>query len=319
MKLLQLCNVLSPTGGTLACVYSIKKALPDWEHHVVGCNSGTGSVAPAVREWLGCDVQKQRRMTPALYAEISPDVVIYHNVSTDSMGQSLPDCLRFYYQHSAFNGAMAARKRCDYFWTVSNWLRDRTGVKHVYHQPCPVPVKTAPRATEFTVGRICTPLPKKWRDVVPLYRRLASENPEVQWEFVGATGTLQDELTEAVGGKAQFYSPSWEARSHLHRWHAVLYDSELEESYGRIVCEAQRCGTIPIVSARGGFMEQIEHGRTGFLCNGPDEFSQCLKLARDPDVRADVSVAAKDAGDFRGSLQRWREQFLNWVEAAVAV
>lgn len=317
MKLLQVCNVLQPTGGTLACAYSIKRALPDWEHAVVGVNCGDGPVDPRVEKWLDCTVLRQRRLNPELYAEISPDVVIYHNSGTDSMGQVLPDAVRLYYQHSAHNGGPAARRRCDYFWCVSEYLKLQTGVKHVFYQPCPVPPRTEERATEFTVGRICTPGKHKWRDVAPLYRRLASERPEVRWEFVGANGSVEEELRDATMGRATFYPASWEARSLLHRWHAVLYESGLVESYGRVACEAQRCGTIPIVSKAGGFEEQIEHGHTGFLCANHDDFSQALGLVMDDEVRADVSQSAKDAGDYRGSLQRWRNGFLDWVEAVI--
>lgn len=319
MKLLQVCNVIAPTGGTLACVYSIKKSLPDWDHYVIGCNCGEGAVAQEIQDWMGCEMHKQRRLNPAAYQQINADVILYHNTMTDRMGQAMPDGMRFYYQHSAHGGATAARNRCDYFWVVSQWLKDQTGVKHVYHQPCPVPPKVHDRATEFTVGRICTPHPKKWEGVVPLYRRLATDHPNVRWEFVGVNGGLQEELIAATNGRATFYDPSWDMRSLLHKWHVVLYQSDLTESYGRIVCEAQRCGTIPIVSAKGGFVEQIEHGRTGFLCSTDDEFGQCLKLAMDSEVWDDVSSAAKEAGDFRGSLQRWRGQFLNWVEAAATV
>ncbi len=97
----------------------------------------------------------------------------------------------------------------------------------------------------------------------------------------------------------------------------MLYDSDVAETYGRVVCEAQRCGCIPIVSNRGGFVEQIDNGVDGFLCDGVESFRAVLKEVAEPGVRRIMSEKAVISGDSRGKLSIWREKFLNYVRATV--
>jgi glycosyltransferase involved in cell wall biosynthesis len=52
-------------------------------------------------------------------------------------------------------------------------------------------------------------------------------------------------------------------------------------------------GVPIVVEAKGGWLEMIEHGRTGFLCNSPAEVSRCIAdLAVNENQRLDVAAHA---------------------------
>lgn len=319
MKLLQVANVATVLGGTGACAYSITRCLPDWEHAVFFMS---GQVTQELRDMFNCQLIQESRLLPATIDAVKPDVIIWHNTDSHRMPQYIPSyCLNFYYQHSAARACIEARNRCTYFWPCSKWLGEQVNLVDTFYQPCPIPAvpedKRYLRESQHlvVVGRLCTPNARKWKDSISLYDHLSGQHEQVWWEFVGTPEPIVEELKQACRGRASFVEPSWRARSLLHKWHFLLYDSTLQESYGRVVCEAQRCGCVPIVSRRGGFLEQIEHGKSGFLCETPDDFSQALYNGQQSFSK--LSEQAKLSGDGRGGLEQWRTVFLTWVRAAV--
>ena len=55
------------------------------------------------------------------------------------------------------------------------------------------------------------------------------------------------------------------------------------EPFGSIAVEAQLCGTPVVSTAFGGFIETIEHGKTGYHCNYLGEFVRGLRDAQNLD------------------------------------
>lgn len=321
MKLLQVANVAQKLGGTGACAYTIARALPDWQHAYQFVNSGIGAVAESTKRDFECaDILREPRVTPEIVERFQPDVILFHNTAPDRIPRNLPAGIAtFYYQHSHHRSAPAARELCDAHWAVSTWLAKLAGIESelVFHQPVPRPPK--PNGTsraEFTIGRIATPCVEKWNmvEVPALYRTLAERHPDVLWEFVGCPDYCRGPLESACGDRATFVPASWEARSRVWSWHGYLYHGGVE-SYGRCCCEAQRSGCVPIVDRQGGFLDQIRDGETGFLCGDADEFSAAVESLKGR--FADMSAAAEASANERGSLQRWRREFLRWVEVAL--
>ena len=116
---------------------------------------------------------------------------------------------------------------------------------------------------------------------------------------------------------AVFHEAGLAARGHLRRWHAMLYHTEVTHAYGRTVCEAQQAGCVPVVDRRGGFVEQIDSGRTGYLCETVDDFAAALGELREAERRRRLTLAARQAGGRRGSLALWRRRFLQLCRETV--
>lgn len=82
-------------------------------------------------------------------------------------------------------------------------------------------------------------------------------------------------------------------------WHAAgltasTSDPRLLEHFGIVTVEAMSAGCVPVVLARGGQVEIVEHGINGFLWNNLDELeAYTLRLLRDPDLTARMSLAAR--------------------------
>jgi len=57
------------------------------------------------------------------------------------------------------------------------------------------------------------------------------------------------------------------------------------ENWPRVGLEAMATGCPLIVDNRGGWVEMVRHGSTGFLCDGPDDFVAALNLLHHDDAR----------------------------------
>jgi len=325
MRLLQVAKRPEIVGGTIGCAWSICQALPDWSHAVFCC--WAGEVPQRTRDAFAADAQDAqktelhvaRAVTAEALRRIAPDAILLHNVDDrDLPPELLPEGVpAFYYCHGSYDGRMdnssGLRAASRAVFCVSEFLARQVGLEGTaWYQPIPSPPETAPRPAEgpLVVGRLCNPRGENWSaDVVAFYRRLARRCPGVRWELVGCPAERQEALAEACG-EVVFHPAGLEARTHLRRWHAMLYHTPVLHAYGRTLCEAQQAGCVPIADRRGGFIEQIEHGRTGYLCETMDEFAAALEEMREPERRRACAAAAREAGAARGSLERWRARFL---------
>src|SRR5690606_4007394 len=94
------------------------------------------------------------------------DLVIYQNIS-DSRIPNADFGYSVYYHHSEHKSAKDAAQRADLQLCVSSYLAKKLDLKRssILHQPVHLPAKPLePRSSKtFTIGRICTPKPAKWK------------------------------------------------------------------------------------------------------------------------------------------------------------
>lgn len=73
-------------------------------------------------------------------------------------------------------------------------------------------------------------------------------------------------------------------------------------------------GSVLIVDNRGGWQQMVKHGETGWLCDNQNDFIYyASKMAYEPNLRDDMAAAARDRGQWLGSLDQsiasWEEVF----------
>jgi hypothetical protein len=100
------------------------------------------------------------------------------------------------------------------------------------------------------------------------------------------------------------------------RSHALIQmaDPSLTENLPRVGFEAMATGTALCVDRRGGWMEQVVHGETGFLCSDQRDFVYyASRLAYEPEERRRLVANARDhlasRWSFEASKRSWAAFF----------
>ena len=104
-----------------------------------------------------------------------------------------------------------------------------------------------------------------------------------------------------VGGKQRLAA--------LGRAHALLHLINFEEPFGLSVVEAMACGTPVIATRRGSMPEIVEHGRTGFLVEGPEDAAAAVGRVSEIDRRTPREAVAR-----RFSVERMAEDYVRLYE-----
>lgn len=315
-RLLQVGNVGQICGGTAACAWTVTRALPDWEHHVLFPAPLRGETAEAFAQTR---VWSRDGFDEAQLAALQPDVILLHNQTADTWRFSA-NAPTVQYLHSQIPPAAADVTVC-----CSRWLAQQTGrgLSDVLWQGVPRPLKPDARRGRpgrLVVGRLCTPTTAKWpRELLACYAEWAAALPHVWWEFVGCPPELQSLLNVACRGQAEFHPAGWQARQRLWTWDVLLYHHpHMTESFGRTVAEASRAGCVPVVDRRGGFVEQVTEA-SGILCTNRGEFRQALRLLSDSAIRGRMSRQAQAAAEQRFSLARFARDLLATFAQAAAL
>lgn len=80
-------------------------------------------------------------------------------------------------------------------------------------------------------------------------------------------------------------------------WHASGYgedDPTKMEHFGISTVEAMSAAVVPVVIGKGGQLEIVEHGKSGFLWNSLDEFKKyTIQLIKDEELLNNLSLNAK--------------------------
>lgn len=88
-----------------------------------------------------------------------------------------------------------------------------------------------------------------------------------------------------------------------------VYRSDSTETWCRAVTEAMAAGLPCVADRKGGIVEQIEDGVTGFLCDSDAQFVDRLRLlVRNPALRFEMGMRARVEAMRRFDVRQFREQ-----------
>ncbi|NLP05418.1 glycosyltransferase family 4 protein [Candidatus Fermentibacteria bacterium] len=107
-------------------------------------------------------------------------------------------------------------------------------------------------------------------------------------EFPGYCAVLEKTAADSGIGLTVFSGLSDLELRELYRACSVVICGQHMEPYGMVPLEAMACGRPVVAVAEGGFVENIEHGVTGFL------------TPREPDAAAEIVAKAVEAGRWSG-------------------
>ncbi|MGN2638617.1 glycosyltransferase family 4 protein [Nocardia takedensis] len=99
------------------------------------------------------------------------------------------------------------------------------------------------------------------------------EGPDAAYfqEFVQPRLTVRDRVIGPLG-------PS-DKRRILAAARCLLFPIEWEEPFGLVMIEAMACGTPVVALAAGSVPEVVQHGNTGFICQGVPELAESIRAA----------------------------------------
>lgn len=90
----------------------------------------------------------------------------------------------------------------------------------------------------------------------------------------------------------------------------ILQPSDTTENWPRVGFEAMSSGSVLIVDNRGGWRQMVEHGKTGWLCDTPQDFIRCASLmAHEPALRRNMAHAARQQGRLLGGWATAKESW----------
>ena len=98
---------------------------------------------------------------------------------------------------------------------------------------------------------------------------------------------------------------------------AVVMTTDTFENLPRVGFEAMASGSVLVVDQRGGWLLQIDDGRTGWLCRDQREFVyKASRCAFEHEERAAMAVAARqkvlDGWGFSAAADSWARVFEAW-------
>ncbi len=144
-----------------------------------------------------------------------------------------------------------------------------------------------------------------------------SDNPADQAYLQRVVAAAKDLPVEVHPNVDRAFLQASYARAKLF-WHAAGLESPDEnpveaEHFGIVTVEAMSAGCVPLVFARGGQPEIVEHGVSGYCWNTLEELARySLELLHDPDLTARMSLAARARAE-KFSVEAFRRR----VEAAL--
>jgi glycosyltransferase involved in cell wall biosynthesis len=206
--------------------------------------------------------------------------------------------------------------RPDRYVAISHYVADR--IRRYYNRGATVvypPVDTdffTPDATnpERFALVVSALVPYKRVDLAIEGCRLA----QVPLKVVGA-GPERPALERLANGSAQFLGRASDAdiRELYRRAAVVLLPGE--EDFGIVPLEAQACGRPVVALGRGGALETVIAGETGFLVDEPEAETFAAAIARACDHRFDVAAIRRHAERF--SRTRFGDEMQDVIGAAM--
>jgi glycosyltransferase involved in cell wall biosynthesis len=168
------------------------------------------------------------------------------------------------------------------------------------------------------MGRIA---PEKGQlEFVAAAKTICQQAPDCRFVVHGAPLFSADAYEREVRARAatlpiEFAGWTDDVDEALSKMDVLLVPSSPVEATTRVILEAYAAGTPVVAFANGGIPEVLEHGRTGFLARSTDEMARyAVALLRDPGMRAEMAVAARECWARRFTLERYRREIVAELE-----
>lgn len=312
-KLLWVMNVAA-IGGSALWVFDALASMPNWRHEVVFVH---GAEDPRVGERFrehGVAISYAPLVTRKIVEAVAPAAVILSNTDPNKLEGEHP-------------------------WS---WLMDGWPVVSVHHSPVRpwIPGAVADVFVSRHLFSMYEGIADRMRRtiVVPpgidtaLYARI--ERPAAHGRCVigrhasGGEAKFPPELLGIVAragvpailvGGAEHYPPTRQVSfppigsrapvDILRDLDVFLYHASTTETWCRAVTEAMAAGLPCVADRRGGIVEQIEDGVTGFLCETEEEFDDRLRLLiANPGLRFEMGMRARVAALQHFDVRRFRDE-----------
>jgi glycosyltransferase involved in cell wall biosynthesis len=207
--------------------------------------------------------------------------------------------------------------RVDRFVAISSAVAERIGraygrTAQVIHPPVATheftPADVEPEDYFLFVGRLVAY--KRADLVVDAFRGLPHRL------VVVGTGPMEERLRRRAGANVSFRSAvaQGDLRDLYRRARALVYPAD--EDFGLVMAEAQACGTPVVALARGGALDIVAPGETGWLVGEQSVVAVRAAVARAAAESLDRrEIAARTASRF--SSARFRAEIREAVDAAV--
>jgi hypothetical protein len=161
------------------------------------------------------------------------------------------------------------------------------------------PFEPSPRCRrEFVVGRLARPDRTKWnRSLFSIMAALRERRTAAEMLCMGWNRETEAKCGTAPTWAKGFAPESMTSQYFLSQCHALLcLNGGDEENWPRVGLEAMASGVPVVAERRWGWLEMIEDGVTGMLCDTPSDFVNALaRLANDEPFRLAIVENARKA------------------------
>jgi len=145
----------------------------------------------------------------------------------------------------------------------------------------------------FTIGRISRPAadkysPRTW----DIYGRVPHP---IDAKVLGWADEVRARLGPTPRWAECMTAGSRTPREFLATLHAMVHaNGQAVENWPRVGLEAMSAGVPVVAENRGGWLEMIRHGQTGYLCDTDDQFAYyTARLAYDEEHRREIAQQAR--------------------------
>jgi glycosyltransferase involved in cell wall biosynthesis len=205
---------------------------------------------------------------------------------------------------------------------VSKRLRDGNEYRPVMFKPYfyseDFPFHENRPGDAFRFGRISRADPGKFhQSQLWIYESMTAPVPKA-----GLIMGWSEEVQKKFGRGAESYiatvSPGWTTAREFYRFcDAVIMSTDTFENLPRVGFEAMASGSVLVVDRRGGWENQVESGKTGWLCENDRDFVyRASRLAHEVGEREAFRFAAREKLErdwgIQAAMDSWSQVFDKW-------
>lgn len=172
---------------------------------------------------------------------------------------------------------------------------------------------------EFRFGRISRDDPAKFgKSQLWIYETMTAPRPKA-----GLIMGWSDKVQEKFGRHPENFIATvpcnWISAQEFYKFcDAIIMTTDTFENLPRVSFEAMSSGSVLVVDNSSGWKEQVESGKTGWLCNDSRDFIyKASRLAHEHNEREDMGYAARakleNEWGIQTSMDSWEVIFKEWT------